>query len=253
MSLKTLSISTVVLFLISIFVFLDENKRGTDLLEGSDFVKGLDITKITKIGLGFPDDQNITLSKDGDRFVVENHKSYPASTEKINDLIYKIASIQVKEKTLSDAGEDDLKKYELSPEKRLYYVELYDTKGDKTLSFSVGKSDKGKGNYLLKDGMKEIYLSTEDISLNSSYKDFIKTVLLDVDQGQIEKLSLNLDKTPLEIVKKDKEFVIETGAGKDFSKDKAEEYAKSFTSVEFDDYFSVTEPAVMSLNFDKVM
>ena len=48
MKLKTLSIFTGILFVASIFVYMNENRRGTDLLTGSDYVKGLDINKIQK-------------------------------------------------------------------------------------------------------------------------------------------------------------------------------------------------------------
>lgn len=250
MKLKTLSIFTSILFFASIFVYTNENKRGTDLLTGSDYVKGLDINKIQKISLSFSGDKRITLTRDSNRFVLENHKSYPASTDKVNDLIYKIASIQVKEKVASGADEDDLKKYELGEDKRKYLVELFDNDGKKTVAFSVGKSHKGKGNYLFKEGKKEIYLSQENLWLNSSYKDFVNTVLLEVKKDDIEKVTLKSDKN-LEIIKKDKEFVVENPTDKKYKKEKAEEYAKSFSSVRFDDFYSLTEPKVQALNFDK--
>lgn len=250
MKLKTLSIFTGVLFVASIFVYMNENRRGTDLLTGSDYVKGLDINKVQKISLSFSGDKKITLTRDSNRFVLENHKSYPASTDKVNDLIYKIASIQVKEKVSSSADDDDLKNYELNKDKRKYLVELFDNDGKKTVSFSVGKSHKGKGNYLLKEGKKEIYLSQENLWLNSSYKDFVNTVLLEVKKDDIEKVSLSSDKT-VEIVKKDKEFEVVAPTDKKYKKEKAEEYAKSFSSVRFDDFYSLTEPKVQALNFDK--
>ena len=73
MKLQTLSLTTFVLFIASIFVYINENKRGTDLLTGSDYVKGLDINKIQKIDLSFSGDKKITLSRDSNRFVLENH------------------------------------------------------------------------------------------------------------------------------------------------------------------------------------
>ena len=250
MKLKTLSILTGILFLASIFVYMNENKRGTDLLTGSDYIKGLDINKIQKISLSFSGDKMITLTRDSNRFVLENHKSYPASTDKVNDLIYKIASIQVKEKVASGVDEDDLKNYELSKDKRKYLVELFDNDGRKTVGFSVGKSHKGKGNYLLKEDKKDIYLSQENLWLNSSYKDFVNTVLLEVKKDDIEKVSLKSDKN-LEIVKKDKEFVVKNPTDKQYKKEKAEEYVKNLSSVRFDDFYSLTEPKVQALNFDK--
>jgi len=168
----------------------------------------------------------------------------------VNDLIYKIASIQVKEKIASEPGEDELKKYELTPDKRKYLVELFDNDEKKTVSFSVGKSFKGKGNYLYRESSKEVYLSKENLLLNSSYKDFVNTVLFEVKTDDIEKLSLTSDKS-LEIVKKDKEFIFEGAEDKNYKKEKAEEYVKNLSSVSFDDFYSLTEPTVQSLRFDK--
>ena len=250
MKLKTLSIFTGILFAISIFVYMNENRRGTDLLTGSDYVKGLDISKIQKISLSFEKGKKITLSRDSNRFVLENHKFYPAKTDKVNHLIYKIASIQVREKVVSRPDEDDLKKYELDKDKRKYLVELYDNDGKKTVSFRVGKSYKGKGNYLFKENKEEIYLSQENLLLNSSYKDFVNTILLEVRDTDIEKVSITTDKT-LEIVKKDKEFVVESPSDKKYKKEKATEFAKSFSSIQFDDFYSLTEPKIQGLNFDK--
>ncbi len=90
MNIKTLSISTGVLFIIALTVFVFENRRGTDLVAGSDFIKGMDAEKIHKISLSFSGDKNIVLVRDSEHFVLENHKSYPAATEKVNNLIYKI-------------------------------------------------------------------------------------------------------------------------------------------------------------------
>ncbi len=250
MKLKTLSIFTSILFVISIFMYVNENKRGTDLLTGSDYIKGLDISKVQKINLSFKEGKTISLTRDSNKFVLENHKSYPAATDKVNDLIYKIASIRVKEKIASGANEDDFEKYELDDKGAKYKVELIDNDGKKTVSFRVGKSYKGKGNYLLKDGKDEVYLSENTLWLNSSYKDFINTVLLEVKKDEIEKVSLKTDKD-LKIVKKDNEFVVEEPKGKKYKKEKAEEYAKSFSNIRFEDFYTITEPKVQSLDFDK--
>ena len=118
MKLRTLSILTGFLFVLSVFVYLNENKRGVDLLAGSDYVKGLDVNKIKKISLSFSDNKIITLTRDSNQFVLENYKSYPASTDRVNDLIYKIASIQVREKVSSGASEGELKRYGLDDDQK---------------------------------------------------------------------------------------------------------------------------------------
>lgn len=235
MKLKTLSILTSILFVTSLFVYSHENKRGTDLLQGSDYIKGLDINKVQKIALSFTGGKKITLTRDVNKFVLENYKSYPADTAKVNDLVFKIANIQVKEKVDSDVDKDDLKKYELTQEKRRYLVELFDNDGKKTVAFSVGKSYKGKGNYLFKEGQKDIYLSQENLWLNSSYKDFINTVLLEVKKDDVEKVTLKTDKE-LEVTNENK---------------KLSDYLNGLSSLRFEDYLIVTEPKAQGLRFSQ--
>ena len=142
MKLKTLSLVTVVLFALSLGLFYIENRKSTDLLEGSYYVIGLDVETINKISLLFSEDETLTFERDGSKFLITNHKSYPASTEKINDLIYKIASLQIKKKITSSPSEKALEEYQLSPESRKYLIEIYDNNNIKTVSFSVGKTQK---------------------------------------------------------------------------------------------------------------
>lgn len=250
MKLKTLSIATAVLLIISIFVFINENKRGTDLLSGSDYIKGLDIEKIQKIILTLKDDKKIVLTRDAQRFILENRKSYPAATDKVNDLIYKIASIQVDHKITSAASDDDLKQYGLDDQSKKYLVELFDNDNKKTVAFRVGRDDKTKGNYLYREGKQEVYLSQNNLRINSSYKDFISTVLLDIKKDDIEQIKLQAN-TKIELTKKDQGFVLVAPANKKLKKEKAEEYAQSFSSLTFDDYYTHTEPTVQALTFDK--
>ena len=247
MNLKSLSILTGFLFLVSIFVFINENKRGTDLLSGSDYVKGLDVNKIQKIALNFKEDKKLIFNRDGGRFVLENHKFYPAASDKINDLVYKIASIQVEKKIASGVKEDDLKKYELDEKSRQYAVELFDNDNKKTVSFRVGKREKGRA-YLFKEGEKDIYLSKNNVWFNSSYKHFIDTILMDVKSDDIEKISLKSD-IQIEIVKKGKGFVVVKPTKNKFKKEKVEKYSKNFTSLGFDDFYSRQDSEIQSLRF----
>lgn len=248
MKLKTLSICTIILFILSILVYNNENKRGVDLLAGSDYIKGIDINKIQKISLTFGPDEKLVLQRDANHFVLENHKSYPAATEKINDLIYKIANIQVKEKISSNADEDELKKYELDNSKKKYLVEIFDNSGKRTISFRVGRSFKGKGNYLYKEGKKDIYLSADNLWINSSYKDFINTVLLNVNKDEVEKVTLETDKN-LEFIKNENGFTVNAQDKNKYKEEKVQEYLNGLSNLRFEEFYSVTEPKYQGLNF----
>lgn len=234
MSTKHLTMMTIILFVVSLFVYSFENHRGTDLLTGSDYIKGLDVNKIQKIVLKFEGKEKITLNRDSQHFVLENKKSYPADTQKINELIYKIASIQVQEMVSSNSSEEELKKYELNEGAEKYLVEIYDTEGKKTVAFRVGKNYKSKGNYLYRLGKDEIYLSNSSVWLNSSYKDFIDTLLLKIDTNKVSELEVNTDKA---ITVSDQ--------------DKINKYTKEISSIYFKDFYLPTEPKIQSLDFSK--
>ncbi len=254
MNVKTLAAITGTLFILSLGVFYFENRRGTDLIEGSDYIKGLDLEKIQKISLSFSGNEKITFNRDGSHFVIENHKSYPASTEKINNLIFKIASLQVKEKITSKPSEEDLKNYSLNPENRQYLVEIFDNDKKKTVAFSVGRSRKGKGNYLYKEGGKYVYLSKDSIWLNSSYRDFISTLILDLKKDDIESIQLAMNgptSLPIELMRKDNDFTLVKPEKKDFKKEKIEEYFTHFANLKFDEFYKYNDKEVQSLSFDK--
>ncbi len=250
MSLKTLSLLTGSLFVVSLLVFFNENKRGTGLLEGSDYVKGLDVETIQKIVLHFDGEKKTALTRDGDHFILESHKSYPAASDKVNDLVYKIASIEVKEKVSAGADEEQLKQFELDGKSRKYFIELFDNDGKRTVAFRVGKSPKGKGHYLYKEGSEEVHLSLSSFWLNTSHKQFVDTNLLSLQEDEIEKLSLQTN-TKIELERKDEEFAFSNPAHKKFKKEKAKEYVGNLSFLNFDDFFTPEEPEVRSLKFNR--
>lgn len=249
MKIQVLLALTLALFAGSLWVYQNENKRGTDLVSGSDYIKGLDVNQVQKIVLNFPKDQKITLSKDSNRFVLENYKSYPASTEKVNDLIFKIANIQVKKKISSNPDEEDLKNLGLDKESRKYLVEFFDTSENKAVSFTVGKSYKNNGNYLQKEGSKDIYLSDNSIWIDSSYKDFIDSFLIDLKKEDIVKVTLK-NEDNIELSKKEEGFILDSPQISDYKKEKVEEYIKSFESVNFEEYFQAKDQDVKDLKFE---
>ena len=250
MSLRTLSVITGILFFISLGVFYFENRRGTDLVEGSDYIKSLDVGKIQKMILHSLDDSKLEFRRDGNSFVIENHKSYPASTERISELIYEIARIQVKEKKTSSVSESKLKEYGLDEEKRKYFVEVYGDEDKKLVSFSVGKSPKDKGNYIYKEGGGDVYLSQNSIRFSSSYLDFVDKFIVDIEKDDIESLSVKVgDGEPLEMEKKDKNFVLKPEIT-EFKKEEVEGYFSKFSRLRFDEFYKFNEDDVRGLSFD---
>ena len=114
----------------------------------------------------------------------------------------------------------------------------------------MGKSNKGKGNYLYRERKKDIYLSKENLWLNSSYKDFINTVLLNVPKDDVQKVTLKTDQE-LQIVKKENSFIIPGEMKKKIKQEKAKDYLQGLSNLRFEDFLTVTEPKAQGLKFSK--
>lgn len=247
MNLRNLTLLSVFLFLIAVSVYWNENRRGMDLVAGSEFVKGLDLSKVAKIELGFSEGKKIQLKKDSNQYILENYKSFPADAKKINDLIYKIASIEVAEKITETTSEEKLSGFELGKEMPKYSVKILDASGRSLASFRVGRSLHGKGNYLLKEGSNTVYLSKNSLWINNSYKDFINDILIDIEKNKIKRVDIAGKKT---LLKKDKKWLIEKSK-KELEKEKVEKLEKLVSRLRFKEVFAPTEPSVQSVQFEK--
>ncbi len=223
---------TGILFVLSLVVYVNENKRGTNLLSGNSYITGLNLEQIQKIELDFKNGNDIVLTKRDDTFVLEKHKFYPADSGKINDLIYKILSIEVKEQITSNASEQDIKNYELTDDLTKIVIKFYDNTEQETLSFKVGKEYHGRGNYLLKSGEKAIYLSANPLSIGSSQENFIDKTLLAVTKQDIQQIFLNSKNKMIPVKEKNKE-----------------KYADYLGNLVFEDYFAITDSEIRNLQF----
>ncbi len=252
MKLKTLSIFTSILFVISIIVYIVENQQGIDLVDGSYYIKGLDISKVQKITLAVKGKEKIALVRDGARFLLENHHKYPASTDRVNELIYKMASIQISEKISSGVSKDELKKYSLDKENCSYKLELYDSEGKKTLSFFVGKHQKNRGNFFFKENSDEIYLSKNRLWLQVSYKDYIDRNLVKIDASKIDKIDLTFDRK-IELANRDGDYLLVSPKRKEFKADKVKSYFNTFNLLRFDDFYKYDDQLINGLKFKKTV
>jgi len=248
-STKKLSIVTICLFLISLGVYYNENFRSTSLVSGSYFIKGLDVSQIQQISLKFEKDKSLLLSRDQGQFTLNSHKSYPADTSKVNDLIYQIASIQIKDQVSSKATLTELVKYGLTDDTKKYQIEIFDAENKKTQSFLVGNKLKNKGHYLLKDGSKEVYLSDGSLWIGSSYKDFISRVLLDVEKTSIERMLVQAGEA-IEIESENEKFKL-VAPKTEAKEDKVDSYISGLQNTRFDDFFAYSDPEVKNVSFDK--
>ena len=184
-------------------------------------------------------------------FSLKAHQSYPADTEKINDLVYKIANIQVKKKVTKASNKKTLQSYNLG-EKPKYLIQFFGKEGKRTLSLQVGKNSKEGGNYLLREGKKDVYLSLEPLWFQSSPRNFIDSVFIDIKQKDIESIFFKSPRA-FKFFKKGEDFALEIPKRGSFKKDKVKDYARIFNLLRFDEFYLRGASEVSSLNFTQAI
>ena len=138
---KKMGLVTVILFVLSLVVHYNQNKRGTDLVAGSYFLTGFDVEKLAKFELK-ANGETITFFRQGENFVLESHGSYPASNEKVNEILFKVANTQISD--LVTTNEKYHKEHQVASEGAGVHLIFYDKNDNKTQELFIGKTQ-GKG------------------------------------------------------------------------------------------------------------
>jgi hypothetical protein len=195
---KALPYITLVLFALSLVTYYFDNKEGEYNLNGTEFLSGLNIEKIEKIKIVDKQNREILLNKEGSFFTLANKNNYPASLKKVNDLLYKLSSLSVKELITDNADDSLLNKNQLQAENKEYSVELSNNKGEVIKSFFVG-SKKGKGQYIRNANDKKVYLTEDSLWLGTRFDDYVSKDLVKINPSELEKV---------EVRSKDKNFSV---------------------------------------------
>ena len=250
MSKKTtkLIILTVVFFFLSVLTYYFEHRRGTDLVAGAEFIKGLDISSITKLELKGKNKGNVELIKEGGGFVLSNFNSFPVSTTKINEFLYNISNIQVKEKIASTI--DRAKNFKVVPEEAEAHIALFDKNDKKLVEFFVGEGAKGTGNYLRKESSDTTYLSSERLNLNITKDFFIEKNIIKSKKEEILSIIVKRPDGEISIKKEGTKFQLD-GSSKDKVDDsKIGSFVDAFSNINFSEFYQLDDSKVSSLNFD---
>lgn len=187
--LSSLATLASVLFVASLGLYLYENRLIESPIQGRDLIQGLDIAQVHKIRIK-DQKKEIVLTKEGSRFVLENRHRYMASNEKVNDLLFNLASIKIKER--SDINE---KKAELGEEARSYDVKLYDANDKTMVSVQVGKSIDGSANYVKNGREDDVFVSEETVRFSLSDTNYINKLALKVGKDDISEITVKSSKS----------------------------------------------------------
>tara|TARA_Y100001954_G_scaffold93618_1_gene102521 strand:+ start:3307 stop:4368 length:1062 start_codon:yes stop_codon:yes gene_type:complete len=255
--LKKLSVLTVVLIALSIFTYIEDHRRGTGLALGSDFIAGFDVDKVAKLVIEELGDNNkshkVSLLKEGESFVLEDYFAYPASNEKINDLLYKIANIQITQK-VSEKKSSHLE-YDLTKKKSKIRVSGFDRTGSKTFDFYVGKKKKYNGSFIRFADKNPVYLSSNALYISGEKDSYIETELMNVGKKDFEGMSLissgkklSFEKIGSEISYKSNNLTSVNLDEK--SKEKLLDFVEGTQPIHFNDFKPIDFKDLADLKFD---
>jgi len=254
---KKLSVLAVVLVALSIFTYIEDHKRGTGIASGSEFIAGFDVEKVAKLIIEEVGDNNepnkVSLLKEGNSFVLEDHFAYPASNEKINNLLYKIANIEIYEK-ISDKKSSH-KEYDLTEKKSKIRVSGFDRTGSKTFDFFVGKKKKFNGSFIRFVDKDPVYLSNQALYISGEKDSYIETELMNIEKKDFEGMSLVLSGKKLIFEKKGEEISYKkNGLGSvlldNKKKEKLLDFVEGTQPIHFNDFKPIDHKDLAQLKFN---
>ncbi|MBT3981537.1 MAG: DUF4340 domain-containing protein [Bacteriovoracaceae bacterium] len=246
---KALGATTFLLFVISITTFYLENHRQTDILIGSYFLTGFDIDKISKFTIHGKDQKTLVFQRQGSGFTLSNYHHYPADNEKINDILFKISNLKIKEK--EDLSEKKNSDYQLAENGYSSKLEFHGNQGQLFLTFFIGKYKNKVGSYIRKLGDENIFVASENIYINPDKNQYINTQLVQLIKEDINQVDVSSKQ--LVIVKRNdkKEFEIEGIDQAKVQGNKVTSFISDILKPQIQNFYPLGDTALNKVRFDK--
>ena len=182
-------IAIVMVVLAGVQLRLSSGKQRLSLGAPSYLIQGLDTDKIASIVLGAADNQ-VILSRRGNRFVVESKDDYPAKATKINGVIAACLDIKTAEfVTGNPANHADLG---VTEEQARHVVKLFGRDGNLITGLLISPPNTDRaGSYLRLISSNDVYLTIDrPWPARFSDMDFIDTALLSIDRNEISSVTV---------------------------------------------------------------
>lgn len=233
MSMRNLSLVTLILFCASYAAHVYESKRNINSIQGTSFVASLDIEKISTIAISSREGGDTLIEKDGTKFFVSTAKNFPAENEKINEFLEAILNIKLSKLVVEKAKPLDLEKYELSANKSKAVVKIFDVNKKLLLDLTIGKEVDSRGNFVSDNQAGKIFLTDMLVNLPAKEESFISAKILPLSSSDIKivrRLSPNLEQ--IELV----EDRWRDLSGKVVEESEAMNFISEITSLKFENY-----------------
>ena len=187
------AVAVVMIILTAVQSYLSNRPVKSRTMD-SPLIQGLDTGTIEKITLGSPDHM-ITLKKEGKHFNLVDKDNYPASTQKINNLITSVFEIRINE--LVTENPKNFKDLDLTEETARTIVKFLDNNDKLLTEILIGKRDEAaKGDYVRlitsdRETDTKAFLSLNMPRLDLDAIDYLDNQLFKTEKNAISKVTVS--------------------------------------------------------------
>ncbi|GAB4318879.1 MAG: hypothetical protein Kow0059_12670 [Candidatus Sumerlaeia bacterium] len=207
--LAALAVTAVVLLAATIVLYSGEGKAGDTFAPGGLLIQGLDPERIHTIVIK-TNNSEVTLQRQGRQFTVAGKHNYPASVQRVNDLL--IAALEIRCASLvtkTAANHKELGVEEGGADATV--VKFLDKDGNLLTGLVRGKNvEGGGGQYVRRLGEDTVYASEKWVSLNTSDQNYLDTELTNIPQDKIARVEVSTPAGTYSIARnEDKDIVLQ--------------------------------------------
>lgn len=177
------------MLLLTVLLYTDAGRAEPRFARGMPLVQGLVPEQIHTLAVETGQDK-VTLKRRGEGFSVAEKNGYPASVEKINDLIVRVLDATAADRiTTSPQNHEELGVALGSPE--AVEVSFLDEQGRRMVGIVKGKSPRdAAGVYARRMEEDAVYLTEESLYFGTTPTDYVDKDLLSVETDEITEVSV---------------------------------------------------------------
>jgi hypothetical protein len=186
-----LGIAAVILSVLTVFLATTDRWKGTDSpAAGKYILQGFNPEKVYGIQV-VSSQYAIQFKRFGDSFVITTRYGYPASNEKMNELLGLLTDIQSVEKVT--ARKQNHGSLGVTVDQGATVIRLFDEVDRKMAGVVIGKRSEGApGNYVRLEDDDTVYISSTVIPpISFAYTDYVQKHLFSANPGEYSKLSVS--------------------------------------------------------------
>ncbi len=188
-NLTILGIAAVVVLGAAIMLSGTEKQAVREISEPVYIIQGLSPSAVQKIEL-VSGDEELTLTRSGGGFAVEQLGGYPARTTQINDLLTTCLDIKALETITDDAkNHEDLG---VTEDKARTVVRFYKENDELLTGLVIGSSAEKGGSYVRQIGQDKVYLTQDNTWISSGKLSYVDAKILSLERDQIDSVRVSL-------------------------------------------------------------